>query len=197
MGWTKAPGEERRGQIMSAALAVAARDGLARLTLRAVADEAALSHGSVVFHFGSKEALLSGLLEVLLDWLDEAPAEAAATDFTGFLREEVAAADRKHVAVLLDFWVVGTRTPALRDRLREAITGYESRLAAIAARDELCVSGRADPSGLAALGAAVVFGTALRTLLDPGPAGGLGHDGTIEVLQDLLRPGLDRPPPPR
>lgn len=198
MAWTKAPERERREQILTAALAVAARDGLARLTLRSVATEAGLSHGSVILHFGSKDALLAGLLDVVLDWLlDPATlggpvARAGAADFVGVLRREVAAADRDRTAVLLDFWVIGTRTPALRERLRQAITSYETRLATTAAHDDLRLTDEADRAGLAALATTVVFGTALRDLLDPSPSPSPHHAAEradpLTVLQRLLRP---------
>src|SRR5690242_17197420 len=62
----RAPEEERRAQILAAAFNVAAREGLARLTVRQVAAEARLSSGLVFFHFTSRDALLLALLDQLL-----------------------------------------------------------------------------------------------------------------------------------
>ena len=65
---TRKPEEVRRGQILQAAFDVAGRDGIAGLTVRAVAAEAGISHALVLFHFGRKERLIHGLL----DWVIEA-----------------------------------------------------------------------------------------------------------------------------
>ncbi|MBB5190134.1 AcrR family transcriptional regulator [Silvimonas terrae] len=54
--------EQTRRTIITAALAVLGRDGGARLTFGAVAQEAGLSKGAVTRHFPSKKALLQGIL---------------------------------------------------------------------------------------------------------------------------------------
>ncbi|SCF45877.1 transcriptional regulator, TetR family [Micromonospora mirobrigensis] len=175
MSWHKRPEDQRREQIIAAALRVAARDGLARLTLRKVAAEAGLSHGSLLFHYGSKDLLLEALLDAVLDWLIR-PAAPTARRLTDVLREEVSHADPDHTAVLLDFWVVGTRTPALRKRMRTAMESYETRLATLAP-DTAAVS----PRQLAALANTVVFGAALRRLL-----GADNHTDAVGALEKLL-----------
>jgi AcrR family transcriptional regulator len=58
----------RRPQLLDAAVAVIRRDGAAALTLDAVAAEAGVSKGGVLYHFASKRALIDGLLE---RWLDD------------------------------------------------------------------------------------------------------------------------------
>ena len=58
----------RRTQLLDAAIAVIRRDGAAALTLDAVAAEAGVSKGGVLYHFASKRALIDGLLE---RWLDD------------------------------------------------------------------------------------------------------------------------------
>ena len=62
------PRPSRRTALLDAALTVVRRDGAAALTLDAVAAEAGVSKGGVLYHFGSKRALIDGLLE---RWLDE------------------------------------------------------------------------------------------------------------------------------
>lgn len=69
-----------RQRILSAALAVALRDGAANLTLDAVAAEAGVSKGGLLYHFADKQALLAGLLEAALQHFDEAVLERAAQD---------------------------------------------------------------------------------------------------------------------
>jgi AcrR family transcriptional regulator len=165
VAWTKAPEEERRRQIVDAASQVAAREGLARLTLRGVAAEAGLSHGLVLFHFGSKEALLDALLDATLDWLVSRGPGGEDGGFWDRLRAEAAGADRRRTAVLLDFWVLGSRDDRLRARLRDAVTRYEEALSDLVATAEDAPTGPAVPSP-GRLATATVFGTALRSLLD-------------------------------
>ncbi len=66
-----------KASILEAAERVVVRDGAAHLTLDAVAEEAGLSKGGVLYHFPSKSALLEGMLEALLSYY-AAQREAAA-----------------------------------------------------------------------------------------------------------------------
>ncbi|GEC05058.1 hypothetical protein SSP24_27130 [Streptomyces spinoverrucosus] len=51
-----------REALLEAAVRVVARGGLRRLTYRAVAEEAGVTHGLVVHHFGSRDALIEEAL---------------------------------------------------------------------------------------------------------------------------------------
>jgi AcrR family transcriptional regulator len=55
-----------RQQILNSAFAVIRREGVARLTIEAVADEAGLSKGGVLYHFRSKESLISAMVASLV-----------------------------------------------------------------------------------------------------------------------------------
>src|SRR5437763_10182221 len=63
----KAPEEHRRKDILRAAYDVAARRGVEALTVRAVAGRAAVSHGTVLFHFNRRDQLIASLLDSVLD----------------------------------------------------------------------------------------------------------------------------------
>jgi AcrR family transcriptional regulator len=52
-----------REALLRAAVRVVARGGLRKLTYRAVAEEAGVTHGLVVHHFGSRDALIADALE--------------------------------------------------------------------------------------------------------------------------------------
>src|SRR2546426_842889 len=54
---------EGREALLNAAVRVVARGGLRKLTYRAVAEEAGVTHGLVVHHFGSRDALIKAALE--------------------------------------------------------------------------------------------------------------------------------------
>lgn len=51
--------------ILSAALAVLARDGFQKLTTRAIAEEAGVNHALISYYFGGKQKLLLAMLEAM------------------------------------------------------------------------------------------------------------------------------------
>ena len=69
----------RRAQLLDAALAVIRRSGAQALTLDAVAVEAGVSKGGVLYHFASKRALIDGLVDC---WLDDFEARLSGPDLT-------------------------------------------------------------------------------------------------------------------
>lgn len=69
-----------RQDILSAASQIVQRDGVAHLTIDAVAREAQLSKGGILYHFPSKEALVSGMI---MDHI-----EGFTRDLAGYLKEE-------------------------------------------------------------------------------------------------------------
>jgi len=58
---------DSRNDILDAAQRVVARDGAAHLTLDAVAKESGFSKGGLLYNFPSKEALIQGMLQRLID----------------------------------------------------------------------------------------------------------------------------------
>ena len=61
------PSISSKQRILQAAASVVDESGAAHLTLEAVAEAAGLSKGGLLYHFPNKRALLSGMLEYLLD----------------------------------------------------------------------------------------------------------------------------------
>ncbi len=55
-----------RAKLLDAAATVVRRDGIQAMTLARVAEEAGVSKGGLLHHFGSKEELVTGLLEQTL-----------------------------------------------------------------------------------------------------------------------------------
>jgi AcrR family transcriptional regulator len=64
-----APQADARTRILDAAEAIVRARGVAQLTLEAAAREAGVSKGGLLYHFASKEALLSGLLGRMAEWM--------------------------------------------------------------------------------------------------------------------------------
>ncbi len=69
-----------RDRILDAAEACLLRHGAAGLVLDAGAREAEVSKGGLLYHFRSKEALIAGLTQRMLDHFEEVQDEAAARD---------------------------------------------------------------------------------------------------------------------
>jgi AcrR family transcriptional regulator len=72
------PRPSRRAELLDAAIAVIRRDGAQSLTLDAVAAEAGVSKGGVLYHFRSKRALIDGLVDC---WLDDFEGRLDGPDF--------------------------------------------------------------------------------------------------------------------
>jgi AcrR family transcriptional regulator len=64
-------GSSTKLRIIDAAQEVVLRDGVARLTLDAAAAEAGLSKGGVLYHFPSRDALVAGMVDKIIDEFDE------------------------------------------------------------------------------------------------------------------------------
>ncbi|QCQ90361.1 TetR/AcrR family transcriptional regulator [Rhodococcus sp. SGAir0479] len=77
------PAEERRAQLVEAALTIAERGGIAAVTIRAVAEEAGVSLGVVHYCFESKEALVAAMAESLVLQLSEGMRESFASVWGG------------------------------------------------------------------------------------------------------------------
>lgn len=180
MGGRKVPEEQRREEILRAAFAVAARDRLTGVTARAVAAEAGVSSGLVFFHFESVDALLVELLDWLLErtlvagevafLVAEEPDPAAR--MMAIIRRDIEHLPRQRARVELffDYWVLGTRHPGIRERIRKALDRYRDAFRPLA---EAVV--RSDPAryagitaeGLATVAASFVEGCALQVVMDP------------------------------
>ena len=74
---------ETRHRLLAAASRVVLNLGVGHLTLDAVASEAGVSKGGLLYHFPTKDALISGLLEDLLRSFDESIATALASGIDG------------------------------------------------------------------------------------------------------------------
>lgn len=71
---------QTKDRILEAATSVVARDGSNKLTLEAVATEAGISKGGLLYHFPSKRALLEGMLSAMLQRMRVSVAEKREQD---------------------------------------------------------------------------------------------------------------------
>jgi TetR/AcrR family transcriptional repressor of bet genes len=176
----RAPEEERREAILRAAFAVAARERLGAVTARAVAAEAGVSAGLVFFYFESVDKLLVELLDWLLahtlvaadtpDRLSEV-SDPGARMMLAIRRDvEWLPKQRERVELFFDYWVLGTRHPAIRRKIRRALNRYrdafEPLARALVESDPERYSGMS-AEGLASVAAGFVEGCALQVVMDP------------------------------
>ncbi len=175
----KAPEEQRREQILAAAYAVAAREGIAGLTVRAVASQAGLSHGLVLFHFKRKEQLVAALLDGVLQatLALEVPEEIAALPraldrLRALLRREVdrLAHEPDRIRLLLECWALGARDAETRAQVGRSLARYRAAFVPLA--EEVLTSessgfARVTPTGLAAVTVGLINECAMQGSVDP------------------------------
>jgi TetR/AcrR family transcriptional regulator, transcriptional repressor of bet genes len=171
--------EERREQILQAAFAVAAREGIGGLVVRAVAAEAGISHALVLFHFGRKELLVRALLDRVIggtavlrisDDIDHFP--YARDRLHALLQQEMSRLSQQpeQTRLFLEFWAMGARNEEYRTQISAELERYRSAFRAI--MEELLL---AEPvafagvtaDGLAAVAVSWIHGCAVQAMVDP------------------------------
>lgn len=175
----KAPEEQRREQILAAAYRVAARDGIAGLTVRAVATEAGLSHGLVLFHFKRKEQLVAALLDGVLQATlavempeDIATLPRALDRLRALLRGEVSrlAHEPERIHLLLECWALGARDVEMREKVGRALARYRAAFLPLAQEvltSESSGFAGVTPTGLAAVTVGLINECAIQGSVDP------------------------------
>jgi AcrR family transcriptional regulator len=175
----RAPEEARREQILTAAYKVALRMGIGGVTLRAVAAEAKLSHGLVVFYFRQKDQLVGVLLDRVLATTamlhvseDVARIPHAPDRLRALLQQELGRLfrDPRGVRLFFEYWALGVRQPAIRRRIAAALDRYRAAFRSLAV--EMLPPEGADgadvtPDALAAVAVSLINGCAVQALSDP------------------------------
>ncbi|MFC3182313.1 TetR family transcriptional regulator C-terminal domain-containing protein [Cypionkella sinensis] len=134
--------EIRRTQVIEATIEVLAANGYARTTLTDVARRAGISHGLVLFHFQTKEALLAETLGYLSDeyrenW-DAALAAAGpqpASQLDAMIRADFVPAicTPVRLSAWLSFWGEAQSRPLYQERCGENDRLYITKLEAVCA----------------------------------------------------------------
>ena len=176
---TRAAEDQRRPQILDAAFGVACRHGIAGLTVRAVAQEAGISHALVLFHFGTKERLVYELLDrviaatTVLHVSDDIARFPRALDrLHALLQQEMTRVSHQpeRTRLFLEFWALGARNEDVRVRISTALERYRSAFRAI--MQELLLSDTGDlrgatADGLAGVAVSWIHGCAVQAMIDP------------------------------
>lgn len=173
------PEEARREQILQSAFEVASRDGIAGLTIRAVAAQAEISHALVLFHFVRKERLVSELLEWVIGGTavlhiseDIARFPHARDRLHALLQQEMSRLSHQpqRTRLFLEFWAMGAREEAVGTQISAELERYRSAFRAIM-EDLLDAEASAfagvTADGLAAVAVSWIHGCAVQAMIDP------------------------------
>ncbi len=121
--------QDTRESLLQAANRVILRDGSGKLTLDAVAREANVSKGGLLYHFKNKEALIFGLLESHLAQFEralEAGADGTPGSWTrAFVRASVAESPEVSEMNAALLAAVG-ENPGLLEPFRESARGWQA-----------------------------------------------------------------------
>ena len=167
--------EVRRGEMMRAAAACLAEDGVGAATVRAVAARAGVTPGLIRHHFGGIDGLIAAtyrhvgetVSEAIEAALAQAPADPRAR-LTAFVRASFAPPllDGDLLATWLAFWGRVRRDPEIRALHGEIYSAYRARLAAMLGA--AAKAGRPIEAERAALAlTALLDGLWLELCLDP------------------------------
>lgn len=180
--------ETRREDILRAAYDVAARKGLEALTLRAVAARAEVSHGTVLFHFKSRQELVSGLLDRVLYATVVLRIPYAVEGIIrpsdrlhALLRAEMdrLATEARHFRLFLEYWALGVRSAQIRKKISAALDAYRAGWKALtlammdpqqesrSSRNGQAETRRLTADSIAAVAVSLVQGCALQAVIDP------------------------------
>lgn len=194
MGARTAGDGVRREQLVAAAHRVARRDGIDGVTLRAVAAEAEVSHGLLVFYFGGKEGLVSALLDrvlattTLVHRADELAAHPPPSRLALTLRQEaLRLVDApEDLRLFLEYWALAARRPAIREKIGHALDRYRVAFAALATSMPPAQDGAPSPvtpDVLAAIAVSLVTGCAVQAAGHPGA---FDLEGYVDAAQLLF-----------
>jgi len=181
--------ETRREDILRAAYDVAARHGVEALTVRAVAERADVSHGTVLFHFRRRDELVATLLDRVLYATAVLRVPDAVERLTrpserlhALLRAEMdrLSGEARHFRLFLEYWTLGVRNAAIRRKISAALAAYRAGFRTLAegvvdaeresrARQKVgAPNGQpATPDGVAAVAVSLVHGCALQAVIEP------------------------------
>ncbi len=120
----------KREALLRAAAAIVRRDGADALTLDAVAEESGVSKGGLLYHFDSKEALVKGLVEAMVDGFDASLAsdDASAGAFSRAYLQATAHTDEESLALSSALLAAAAIAPDSVEPLRERYRQWNKRL---------------------------------------------------------------------
>lgn len=139
---TKRSGEETRALIFASCGRILRRDGLTSLTLDAVAAEAGLSKGGLLYHFPSKLALIEALfqhhidrfnrdLQRLVTTEEQGPRPAGSRWLRAYAEASIAEiTDPDNASVFASLFAAGERYPTVLEIMRRSYVEWQQQVEA-------------------------------------------------------------------
>jgi AcrR family transcriptional regulator len=167
----------RRGQVITAARQIVAREGLEALTFATLETELGLSRGVITYHFANKDEVVAAVFESAIGEIDEGV--RAGVEAVGSIEEKVRAvlagnvrgflARTDAVRVLLSFWGrlgVDREARALNASLYARYRARSAKLLAQARAEGR--NAAVDDAAMSALFVGIVIGVVLQETFAPG-----------------------------
>jgi AcrR family transcriptional regulator len=196
--------EERKSQILEAAIKVFARLGFHQSRMDDIAEQAGLSKGALYLYFKSKDAIVAALLEYFftqefkrLQALVEADQESSVAEQVMALTHQLAEAMQwmsKVMPIAFEFYAIAGRNKEVQQFLREYYQNYRGVLARLIGRGIEQGEFRAvDAQAAATTLVALYEGQALLFFVDQG-----AHQWSEQIALStrLLLEGLEQRPSP-
>jgi AcrR family transcriptional regulator len=171
-----------REALLAATVRVVARSGLRKLTNRAVAEEAGVTHGLVGHHFGSRDALIEAAMRYVVERsVDASVLEAGSGSVDEFASRlvDLVADDPDSQAFQYELILESRRRPELGPLIASQYEIYRE-----ATRRELERMGLGDIPGLHLAVFALLDGLVFHQLAEGHPA---HTEAALEALRTLLR----------
>ena len=185
VGRQQAKSAETRRRILYGAAVVIRRDGVANLTLQRAADEAGVSKGGLLYHFGSKDELVQALLTRTLsdadDGLNRLVVDGRPAGFAHAYLEYVREPDRHPFDTATSIFATAVLD---QDRLAPAIEQFK-------AWQERLVDDDGLDATLATLARVVGDGLCLIDLFDLAPPTLAQRSAIIDLVLSLVDASID------
>ncbi|MBC7306970.1 MAG: TetR family transcriptional regulator C-terminal domain-containing protein [Dietzia sp.] len=172
MSGARKSAEDRREELVRAAIALVARKGFAAVTLRDVAAEVGVAHGLIRHYFPSREALLATAFDTAVrDELAQLP--PVGDDPLVALADWCTSSVQEHYLVWIDAWAEAPRDAELAAMLRRHHLALDEHTAGLLRRACAAAGGRCeDPDDAARQLTAMLDGLAVQVhvlgVLTPG-----------------------------
>jgi len=195
--------EERKNQILEAAIAVFARLGFQQTRMDDIANQAGLSKGALYLYYKSKDAIIAALLKYFfaqefnrLREFVESDREAPVSEQLMILTRQLASAMKwmtKLMPIAFEFYALAGREKVVRQFLQDYFKAYRSELARLIQRGVERGEFRIVDAEAAAITLAALFeGLALLYFVDPQA---LQWAEQAEASVRLLLEGIQRTSP--
>lgn len=117
--------EQTRAALLEAATRVISKEGILSLTLQAVAKEAGVSKGGLLYHFPSKDALVKGMLEHHLARFEQSLQDSELPYAQAYAH---LGSQEENPGLMLAFFSAIALNPSLLEGVREASQRWQSQI---------------------------------------------------------------------